>query len=223
MKLRLGLLLNLIMLMIVGPVYADRQYPLEFRRGPTQLQQPVEQWTPGGMTQPDHTKWVWNRTGFVWDPDDDDRLSGYGYLDANSKAVGSVGLMADMDAHATIVKVYAPASVVTILRYDYGKTSLREFKLTGSGVICVDGPDYATWSPSLQVIESSRSQDGLNVGKAVPLTVRVLIENPTNKRIRNIGVDVFIQPTFVPAESLGCPARPWPRDGFDPMWWSTIN
>lgn len=42
------------------------------------LQQPVEQQTPGGATQPDRSLWVTNPTGCLWDTDDwlEARLSG---------------------------------------------------------------------------------------------------------------------------------------------------
>ena len=44
--------------------------PMHWTANQRTLQQPVEQQTPGGATQPDRSLWVTNPTPCAWDPDD---------------------------------------------------------------------------------------------------------------------------------------------------------
>jgi len=44
--------------------------PMHWTANQRTLQQPVEQQTPGGATQPDRSLWVVNPTPCAWDPDD---------------------------------------------------------------------------------------------------------------------------------------------------------
>jgi hypothetical protein len=44
--------------------------PMAWSQLQRQIQQPVEQQTPGGATQPDRSLWVTNPTPCAWDPDD---------------------------------------------------------------------------------------------------------------------------------------------------------
>lgn len=63
------------------------------------IQQPVEQQTPGGMTQPDQSLWVWNRTGGLWDPDDHYMFMAQGILQPGESFSQSIRVTCDWETH----------------------------------------------------------------------------------------------------------------------------
>jgi len=155
---------------------------------PDVTQQPVEQQTEGGATQPDHSLWVVNNTGCAWDADDA-RYSGAtdGTLAAGATAVGSRCIVADWMEHAVYVTVNSKSpNLVLTLSYQpqgYNFTAARRL-VDGRYVyeICVRGPKYTEGaSPELQPIPNS----GYG-GVGVPTTFTYSLHNPTSQTIRNV-------------------------------------
>lgn len=83
------------------------------------IQNPVEQQTQGGATQPDQNLWVVNNTGLVWDFDDEISKSDTGYLDPGASVTISEPIwVADWQGHITGIEAIS-----------YGKEAAFEVSL----------------------------------------------------------------------------------------------
>ena len=148
-------------------------------------QTPVEQWTPGGATQPDPALWVVNPTGCIWDPDDDELWHGNGDLAPGATTSKSVCIVGDNIAHGVFIQMISrsPNLVVTLRLgpHTFNVTPVpsgRDYRYNG----CFAGPDYDAQSPALVPIEGSNGGKGVLGWEA-----SVEIRNPTSKVVRDVG------------------------------------
>ena len=150
-------------------------------------QQPVEQQTPGGDTQPDQSLWVVNNTGCAWDADDR-RSTGFldGVIAAGETATGTRCVIADGTGHGVWFNVQArsPDLIVETRFEPQGFVFRANPVATGSGYeywICTVGPDYDQSAvPTLPEIAGS------NGGHGVRTDITVSITNPTSRTIRKV-------------------------------------
>lgn len=148
------------------------------------LNQPIEQQTPGGVTQPDQNLWVMNPTTCVWDADDEIHYRGAGELTATAEA--SACIVGDWKAHLTTVDVVASSPDLGV-----------RLSLTGDGLsfeavafpvplpknrwkyrACLYGPDYDQAHP-LSLVEGSNGGVGEMWTAAVQIT--------TTRRVREVN------------------------------------
>lgn len=176
--------------------------PSPFEWGPwgevDATQQPVEQQTEWGATQPDHSLWVVNNTGCAWDADDS-RFKGDtdGTLASGMTATGTTCLVADSTDHAVNVHINAPSpDLVVSISYPQGfslqavPTPLdRRYVYS----LCVVGPDYDDMAnnPDLQPIPNSGTapnmfRPSVVGGIGVMTTVTFSVTNPTNRTVKTI-------------------------------------
>jgi hypothetical protein len=154
---------------------------------PDVTQQPVEQQTEGGATQPDQSLWVVNNTGCAWDADDS-RFSGAtdGTLAPGVTATGSRCVISDWNEHAVYVNVNSksPDLVLTLSYEPQGYVFPAARRLVDGRYvyeICVKGVDYTeNVSPELQPIPNS----GYG-GVGVVTTFTYSLRNPTSRTVRD--------------------------------------
>mgnify|MGYP001559318288 CR=1 FL=1 len=159
-------------LLVAPPVaVAEAAKPVAFAIGQTsfQHQQPVEQQTPGGATQPDQSLWVVNRTDCIWDADDQWLAVGYGYLDPGASVSVSTCIIGDWAAHDAWGWALTSKSSV--------QPSLSVTVSGGPTAACVRGPDY-DYGSALPIIPDS------NGGVGVVHVATFTIANPSDRRIR---------------------------------------
>lgn len=163
--------------------------PSAFTWGPWEFedtQQPVEQQTQGGETQPDRSLWVINNTGCAWDADDS-RSAGDtdGTIAPGSTAVGTKCLVADWDAHAFYVNINSrsPDLVVEMRFGPQGFVVRAPARASGNRYVyeaCVWGPSYDRSSPDLQPTPNS----GYG-GVGVMTVITVSVHNPSTRTVRD--------------------------------------
>ena len=165
-------------------------------------QQPVEQQTPGGATQPDRSLWVTNPTGCAWDADDS-RSAGFvdGVLAAGTSVSGTKCVIADDLGHAVWFHVLSrsPDLIVTT------SFAPQDIVLRASPVpsgryfeywTCSVGPEYDHGViPSLPLIDGSNGGHGLRTDLVVNIT------NPTSHAVRKLSAVVRLRP--FPDEASG--------------------
>ena len=170
--------------LLAMPLIAATFGPWEFE----DTQNPVEQQTQGGATQPDHSLWVVNNTGCVWDADDSRSM---GFLDstlaAGETVSGSKCYIADWQDRQFYVNAFSksPDLVVTLEVQPLGfaftlipsfDSAVRRYRYE----MCFRQADYDRDYPNFQPIPDS----GFG-GVGVPQTITVSIRNPTNRTVRS--------------------------------------
>lgn len=192
--------------------------PAPFTWGPwgeaEDTQNPVEQQTVGGATQPDQSLWVVNNTiappgqGDVlrgkcaWDADDS-RTMGHvdGTLAPGVMVSGSKCYVADNTEHATYISLYAKTpDLVVAMRYDpqgFVVTASVQPDPNRNGFYhyeaCGFGPYYDQLSiPPMQVIPNSGTAPNRYLpevigGVGVPSTVTAVVSNPTPRTVRDVS------------------------------------
>ena len=177
------------------------------------LQQPVEQQTPGGQTQPDHSLWVTNPTDCAWDADDHIDLLGYGRRLAPGETVSQAAcIIGDTTAHLGFLEVCVPSqragAVSAVLSLQMPGTAFENVTVPAGGTqlrgkwsciyACFLGPD---------VDESSRyltPVDGSNGGIGLPSAVQVSLTNQ-DRRAVDVAVKAGISFDYEAIENHYCP------------------
>ncbi len=140
-------------------------------------QQPVEQQTPGGATQPDRSLWIVNPYAYplpqaewcVWDADDQIKGGFSGVIGPGETVTGSACVILDQAAHEASISVSDPRLV--------GLVSVEG--VTG---ICIFTPEFDNSDvPLLPEI------GGSNGGHGVKTTISWSVHNPTTRTIRHEG------------------------------------
>lgn len=194
------------------------------------IQNPVEQQTPGGQTQPDRTLWVVNNTGCIWDADDSWRaIAGGGSLEPGSRMTFGRCLIADWSAHLWHIRVSGPKNAhfrAYLEVPELGFSVSADGRLEGRwryAEIAVLGPRYDRGSPALSPIPDSNG----GVGKQV--TLLFVVENLDRRPLRRWGMALDVrlntdqmQEEWVPT---GYPIHQTGRtQAGDPRWhWSTSD
>jgi hypothetical protein len=187
-----------VILAAAGPVAAAKPVPFTIGQIAFQHQQPVEQQTPGGATQPDQTLWVINRTDCIWDADDQWLAAGYGYLEPGASRSISTCIIGDWAAH--------DAWGWAVVRR--GPTPAISVRLSGGPTAsCVRGPDY-DYGSALPPIPDS------NGGVGVIHTVTFTIRNPSDRRIHIDRAEFTLRMRGTGPESCGA----YFEFG-NPSWW----
>ncbi len=172
---------------------------------PEQRQNPVEQQTQGGATQPDHSLWVVNNTQCAWDPDDSLSTGDLnGSLAPGATATGTKCIIADWAEHATYFDVNAPRSglAVSLSFSPQNFTIQASRRVVSYGYdwwVCTYGPDYEPASPALEPIPNS----GYG-GVGVPTSVTVSVTNTTNRTISKINAFMRVSLTIEDASGGVC-------------------
>ena len=154
-------------------------------------QNPVEQQTQGGATQPDHSLWVVNNTGCAWDADDS-RSTGFtnSVLAAGETTTATKCLIVDGRDHGVWFHVISrSARLIAEIRFDPQGFVFRGNAVPVAGLngyfeyfVCALGPKYDQSAvPTLPVIEGS------NGGHGEFSTITVSITNPTRHAVRKTG------------------------------------
>lgn len=165
----------------------------------------VEQQTPGGMTQPDQSLWVGNRTGCVWDPDDLVVVSLDGRLKPGESVSISHCLIGDWAQHLLGARVTRGDVTVSL--------TLSGLRTVSGKVVCIIGPDYQRDSPKLSPIPDSNGGVGLRHDVTWTLT-------NTSHRPQWAAAVGEIRLDLNNTRSLYCPG-PLQSDGSDPtIQWS---
>jgi hypothetical protein len=173
-----------------------------------QRQQPVEQQTPGGATQPDRGLWVTNPTPCAWDADDSKGGAITGLFLPGQSASWDACVMADWTAHLVVVRNRDPRLSVTL-------TVPGLLTVPVVDTVCIVGPEYDA-SAQLPPVEGS------NGGIAQRYEYLVTATNTTERRLREQSVTVQLS---VNASGYYPPACPLPvagqRQGSypGPWWW----
>jgi hypothetical protein len=176
-------------------------------------QTPVEQQTPGGATQPDHSLWVTNPTigstaPCIWDADDELNLFFGGVLAAGATYSYTTCLFGDWTGH--VIGVKANASGVT------ASVSIDGL-VTVAAPGCIIGPDH-----DRQDYPGFRPVTGSGGGIAVPHTITWTVTNPTGRKLGHAGAEGTVQGWTNYAVGYWCPgplvrAGAWPG----PSWYAT--
>lgn len=191
-----------------------------------QQQQPVEQQTPGGATQPDHSLWVVNPTPCAWDADDQFVSTYLGDLDAGASQSWSECLIGDGSDHVIGLRVRARTGAsfqVTVSAVPGYAVSADSGPLTNQYVYaaaCLVGPVYQPNSPLLQPVPGS------NGGVGVQVALTYTVTNTGTRRMREVWAESLIGLQSNVYEDLYCPTMHWVSQtgacaGVDPHWcWS---
>lgn len=194
------------------------------------LQQPVEQQTPGGMSQPDRSKWVINPTTFFWDADDFLRAVYLGGLAPGESVAYQDGLIADWVEHLVYIEgcaesrtdfqlsiLLSNASGAAVALLSAAKPVAVD-KRTVCARACFTSPDFDITNDELQPVIGS----GGGLGKAYGLTWEVTNTGP--RRIKNLSVIASVRLLGNASVNQGCPhgwsgwesARVCVGNGFEP-------
>jgi len=152
------------------------------------IQQPVEQQTPGGATQPDRNLWIVNPfTACGWDADDRG-TNGAGGGDLAPGATYSVSMCVVADWRSHLWSAIGTAErgakftvSLSVPELGFGAVSEPSADIdqhNAQAKICASGPDYDRTSPDLLSVADSNG----GVGKVVTLTYS--ITNLGERRIR---------------------------------------
>ena len=131
---------------------------------------------------------VWNHTGCVWDIDDQWNIGGTGILGVGATHSISQCEITDGQRHLLGIRAFAdtPELVITVsfapMGVSFTLTPLVWDRRTWVYGGCVGGPVDWGWL-------SSPSVTGSNGGRGKVTTVTVTVSNPTDRVVRNIGVD----------------------------------
>jgi hypothetical protein len=181
--------------------------------GTRTLQQPVEQQTPGGATQPDHSLWVVNPTSCAWDADDRLQTRGLGILNAGESTTWHECVIADGTPHVFAVSSYSPKVGLTVTvtwsNADATRTISVNVPARQTTITCFEGPEYDQTSPLLVPIPDSNGGVGRTTDIAVTAT------NTTGQRMRDSSVFTELRVASIP-----CPG-PLVREDIIPgqLWW----
>ena len=155
----------------VSPAQADAPAPLSFAiaQWGYDLQNPVEQQSPGFFQHTTPELWVYNRTGCVWDVDDDQvRYATNAYLDpgARPRVPDLAGIWLISKSPDLLITIsFSPGWSFTLQpRWNSGSKS---YDYKG----CNGTPSYAQGDPALQPIPNS------NGGVGVPTQVKLIVKN----------------------------------------------
>lgn len=168
-------------------------------------QQPVEQQTPGGATQPDHSLWVTNPTGCAWDADDN-RSTGFtdSVVAAGETTTATKCVIVDGTGHAVWFHVISRSpNLVSEIRFEPQGFVFRPNPTPVPGLngyfeyfTCTLGPEYDESAiPGLPEIAGS------NGGHGELTTITASITNPTTHAARKTGAVLRLAVT--PAVSSG--------------------
>ena len=137
MKIKLSLLAALVVLaiLIVTPVSADKpDTSVSWWLSMRQRDKLVEQQTIGGATQPDPALWVVNRTGCVWDPDEQMVYSLMGrWIQPGETVSVTTCIVGDWSQHLFVMR--ADAGLEYTLQ-------VGDRSWSGTGLLCAYGPRY---------------------------------------------------------------------------------
>lgn len=153
------------------------------------IQNPVEQQTPGGQTQPDQNLWVVNNTGCLWDGDDSwQAMARGGTVEPGGRLTFGRCLIADWSAHLWHIRVGGPRNSqfrAYLEVPELGFSVSADGRLEGKykyAEIAVLGPDYDHDSPVLSLIPNSNG----GVGKLI--TLSFVVENLSDRPLRHWGM-----------------------------------
>ena len=188
-----------------------------------QTQQPVEQQTPGGATQPDRSLWVTNPTGCAWDADDS-RSTWFRdqTLAAGETATATKCVVVDAMDHSIWVEVLSGSpNLIVELRFG------APFNYVFRGNPIPVGRDYRNWVCALGPVYQSETLPtlpeiaGSNGGRGVVSDVTISVTNPTNHAVRK--ATALLRLDFSPETASGgqCQfttlVQAQNRIGFDPL------
>lgn len=153
-----------------------------------QTQQPVEQQTEGGATQPDPDLWVVNNTGCVWDADDRYDFDGTGILVSGEVATQQACVVADWQQHLVGLGAWAKGNSefrLTVSVGEWSHTTLSQDapKRAQMAQLCMLTPDYDVGSDKLQLIPDS----GVG-GVGLIYSVTFSIENIGRRQLRSVRI-----------------------------------
>ena len=138
-------------------------------------QQPGEQQTSGGMTQPDQDLWVINSTGCIWDADDNYKFIAKGTLEPGESFTVSRSVICDWTAH--LVGITATGgkreSFEVSLSFSDGHCISPAFligKRYQDAKGCMSTPDYDHASTKLSPIPDSNGGIGQEITKTWTIT-----------------------------------------------------
>jgi len=124
----------------------------------TQFQNPVEQQTQGGATQPDRTLWVTNPLipSCVWDADDQLYTQGSGSLAPGQTVTIKRCIVGDMMNHLAITNMAVSRGTVSVVMTETGLPVAVPVRISnGFGSACIMGPGYPWTSNELLPIPNS--------------------------------------------------------------------
>lgn len=160
-------------------------------------QEPVEQQTPGGMTQPDQSLWVLNptlvtggsngTTGSIWDSDDMYRFIAEGMLAPGESFTVSKDVIADMTDHFVGIKVFCNtrSQFTASIAFSTSESVSAVQRVVDRQIIGKAGiltPIYQPTSPELLPIPGSNG----GIGKHVLVTWTV---TNTGTKAASFGMD----------------------------------
>ena len=131
---------------------------------------------------------VWNPTGCVWDIDDQWNMYGTGVLEAGASHSISQCEITDGQRHLIGFRAFAdiPGLVVTVsfspMNVAFTLMPIAEDRRTWGYGGCVGGPVDWGWASSPLV-------EGSNGGRGTVTTVTVTVTNPTDRVVRNVGLE----------------------------------
>ncbi len=175
--------------LLVGLTTAARPSATWTSFGSQDTQNPIEQQTPGGATQPDRTLWVVNHTGCAWDIDDTrNRWMIDGTLPSTESTGDSSCVVSDTATRGFAFQVFSPSpNLIVTLGFSPQSITFtpnpRPDPNDGRGYeysVCVLGLHYDLDSTSVSPIPDSNSGVGV-LGDAV-----FSITNPTDHAVRKI-------------------------------------
>ena len=171
-------------------------------------QQPVEQQTPGGETQPDRSLWVTNPSPVraIWDADDIWRASAGGDLAAGESYWLPALIYADWSPHTIALEVQCGKfstidMSITVLGTGFEqmrRVNGRWYSTRLRRTLGVRGPDYDHDSSALLPVPDSGAG-----GRAHPVTVRFRVRNVGTHTARRVRMLMEIVPQFATTVELG--------------------
>lgn len=147
-------------------------------------QQPVEQQTPGGATQPDETLWVVNPTTCVWDSDDYLAARWTGRVERGDAQSLTVCVVGDWSEH--LFRISASEGLVTTISASDGPDASS----------CLRGPNYDSDPDNPALVSIPESNGGVGHIHQITFTARNLGKKPLAHA--SISVEISIDaPAFV--------------------------
>ena len=200
--------------------------PLAFtwNLGQRSTQQPVEQQTPGGATQPDPSLWVVNPQPGVcaWDADDTLEARGFGDLAPGETAERHECMYGDWQPHLFNAQVSAKTPSLIVEIGWSNADALRSFTVAGvpgaknytTWLACFFGPDYDVRSPLLPAVAGS------NGGTAQPTDFFARVTNVGARAARGVSIFTTVEPSYHPCPD-GRELLDFTREDVVPsqLWW----
>lgn len=189
------LLLGFLALLLVG-AKPDRSVKWDISQW---IQQPVEQQTVGGATQPDQSLWVVNNTGCIWDADDRLNVWGIGQLAPGEVVRVESCVVADWTGHLIGLDVggRGNSKVRVTLRVGSWSNSIISHNPVANAqkaTLCLFTPDYDHSYPLPPVLDSGVG----GVGIIHPITIE--IENLGRHTLRKM---LFMGGVMIPYWQAG--------------------